>query len=224
MEITMKPRMMKLFSALTMVAMIVGAAPLLNAREAKTTVPEGTVPVQMTVTASVSGDRSMPEITPEDVFVKRGKERLHLLEWVPAKGDRAGLELFILIDDASDTSLGSHLGELRAFINSQPPTTAVGVGYMRNATIQVVQDPTTDHEAAAKSLRLPFGSVGAYGSPYLSVIDLMKRWPESQNRREVVMITDGIDRARRGRNALMNPDVDSAIGVAQREGIMIHTI
>ena len=69
---------------------------------------------------------------------------------------------------------------------------------MRNATVQIVQDFTNDHTAAAKALRLPVGSTGAYGSPYLSVIDLMKRWPEHPNRREIVMVTDGIDRARRG--------------------------
>ncbi len=149
---------------------------------------------------------------------------LQVTDWLPAKGDRAALELFILIDDASDASLGTHLNELRAFIDAQPSTTAVGVGYMRNARVQIVQDFTTDHSLASKAIRLPMGSVGAYGSPYLSVIDLMKRWPASSTRHEVVIVTDGIDRARRGRNALLNPDVDTAISVAQRTGTMVHTI
>jgi hypothetical protein len=72
--------------------------------------------------------------------------------------------------------------------------------------------------------RLPLGSVGAYGSPYLSLIDLMKRWPEHPNRREAIVVSDGIDRARRGRNSLLNPDVDTANDVAQRTGTIIHTI
>ena len=55
-------------------------------------------------------------------------------------------------------------------------------------------------------------------------IDIMKRWPQSQSRREIVMITDGVDRAGRERNALLNPDVDSAADVAQRTGTIIHTI
>ena len=80
---------------------------------------------------------------------------------------------------------------------------------MRNAVVQITQDFTNDHAAAAKALRLPLATPGSYGSPYLSVIDLMKRWPESTNRREVIMVTDGIDRARRGfRGPLsgINPD------------------
>jgi len=118
------------------------------------------------------------------------------------------------------------MDDLRAFITSQPATTSVGMGYMRNATVQIVQNFTTDHDQAAKAVRLPVGSVGAYGSPYLSVIDLMKSWPGHPNRREVVMITDGIDRARRGPRARMaiNPDVNSASDLAQRTGTMVHTI
>ncbi|MGB8594976.1 MAG: hypothetical protein WA350_10785 [Candidatus Sulfotelmatobacter sp.] len=219
----MKSRMIQMFcSALTMVAMVTSIVPL-NAQEAST----ATVPVKMTVTANVASDKRMPEINQQDVFVKQGKERLRVTEWFPAQGDRAGLDLFILIDDASDARLGSHLEDLGTFINAQPSTTSVGVGYMRNATVQIVQDFTTDHAAAAKALRLPLGSAGAYGSPYLSVIDLMTRWPANQNRREVVMVTDGIDRARRGmfwRGLNVNPDVDSASDVAMRTGTIIHTI
>jgi hypothetical protein len=220
----MKTRiMLTLCSAFTTVAMFV-TTPSSLAQQAATTT---TVPVRIAVTANVASDKRMPQINPEDVVVKQGKQRLQVTEWIPAQGDRAGLDLFILIDDASSPRLGSNLDELRTFINAQPPTTSVGVGYMRNAAVQIVQNPTNDHAAAAKALRLPFGSAGAYGSPYLSVIDLMKRWPENQNRREVVMVTDGIDRVRGGprwRGLSNNPDVDSATAVAMRTGTIIHTI
>jgi hypothetical protein len=185
------------------------------------------VSVTMTVTASVPSDKRQPAISTEDVLVKRGKELLQVTGWTPAQASRAGLDLFILIDEASDPVLGSHLDELRAFVNAQPPTTSVGIGYMRNATVQIAQNFTTDHARAANAIRLPLGTPGAYGSPYLSVIDLMNRWPQSQNRREVLMITDGIDRAHRGfgrRGIDIVPDVDSAARVAQRTGTMIHSI
>ncbi len=214
----MKTRIMMMFySVVTVVSMFITSAPA----------QEKAVPVQIAVTANVASDKRMPEINPEDVVVKQGKERLKVTGWVPAQGERAGLDLFILIDDASSMSLGSHLDDLREFVNSQPSTTYVGVGYMRNATVQIVQNFTNDHDAAAKKLRLPVGSAGAFGSPYLSVVDLMNRWPEDQNRREVVMLTDGIDRARpapRWRGLNINPDVDTAGAVALRTGTTIHTI
>jgi hypothetical protein len=216
----MKPIMFVISGSVLAASMFVAALPA----PAKDYAATDTVAVRMTVTADVADGKRAPEVTPQDVIVRKGKERLQVREWLPAKGDRAALELFVLIDDASDASLGSHLNELRAFIDAQPSTTSVGVGYMRNATVQIVQNFTTDHALAGKAVRLPTGSVGAYGSPYLSVIDLMKRWPASSARHEAVIVTDGIDRAGRGRNALLNPDVDSAIRLAQRTGTMVHTI
>jgi hypothetical protein len=220
---TMKSKMMSTFYTVLTAAAMLAASPSVRAQQAAT----AAAPSKMTVTVNVGSDKRMPQINPKDVVVKQGKNRLPVVEWVPAQGDRAGLDLFILLDDASDASLGSHLDELRTFIKGQPPTTAIGVGYMRSATVQIVQNFTRDHALAAKALRLPFGNAGAYGSPYLSVVDLMKRWPESPNRREIVMVTDGIDRARR--NILWPglytvPDVDSAGEVAMRTGTMIHTI
>jgi hypothetical protein len=211
--------------ALAIMTYVLTSACFLNAQT-----PAPTVPVQMTVTVDVVGEgKRMPEVSRDDVRVNQGKESRSVTDWVAACDDRAGLDLFILIDDASDTSLGGQLADLRAFVNSQPSTTLVGIGYMRNAVVQIAQDFTTDHAAAAKALRLPIGSTGAYGSPYLSVIDLMKRWPQSTNRREVVMVTDGIDRARRGGPrpyglSPISPDVDTASTVAQRTGTIIHTI
>jgi len=217
-------RTMKLCIALAMMAELVALAPL-RAQEASAA---PAVSVSMTVTASVAENKTMPEIKPQDVIVNQGKQRLQLTDWVRAEGDHAGLDLFILIDDSANSSLGSQLDDLRAFIKSQPSTTLIGVGYMQNAVVKVSQDLTDDHGAAAKALRLPLGSVGAYGSPYLSVINLIKRWPaHPQNRREVIMVTDGVDRARGGPQwpgLSINPDVDSAGNLAQRNGIIIHTI
>ena len=186
------------------------------------------VPVTMTVTANVAGNKRMPEISQSDVVVRQGKTRLEVTGWVPARGDRAGLELFILIDEKVDPRISLQYDELRAFINAQPASTLVGVGYMRNATVQIAQDLTADHELAAQALRLPLGYPGAYGSPYLSAVDLMKSWPVDQNRREILMITDGIGRDSHHlgwqRGYTTDLDVDTASAVAQRTGTNIFSI
>jgi hypothetical protein len=187
------------------------------------------VTARMTVTLDVMGEgKRTPQVNLEDVKVMQGKESLKVTGWVPACEDQASLDLFILIDDVSDSSLGLQLEDLRAFIRTQPETTSVGVGYMSNAVVQIAQNFTTDHAAAAKALRLPLGNVAAYRSPYRSVIDLMNRWPQNGNRREVIMITDGIERDRGGPRfhglEAIYPEVDFASTVAQRTGTMIHTI
>lgn len=183
-----------------------------------------TVPAKMTVTANFDDRKLAPQIAKENVFVNKGAERLPVADWVAARGDRAGLELFILIDDASESSVANQFGDLRNFIRAQPASTAIGVGYARNGVVEIRQNFTTDRELTAKALRLPLGYAGAYGSVYLSAADLMKRWPDTPNRREVLLVTDGIDRAHRAHNSLLNPDIDTAAAVAQRTGTMIHSI
>ena len=182
----------------------------------------GVVPVHMVVTAEARHGAQEPDLSREDVMVYLGRTRAQVADWIPLRGEHAGLELFLLLDDASDVSLGSQLEDLRQFILLQPPTTLIGVGYMRDGTVDTVQNFTNDHTLAAKALRLPMGNVGAFASPYLSVSDLIKHWPESSVRREILMITDGIDRF--GGVGPANPYVDTAIEQAQRAGVLIHSI
>lgn len=210
------------------VPIVLGMLSSTLAMRAETKDVNATVPVRMTVTAHVDSKKRVPTINPEDVLVRRGGERLAVNELTPAQGDRAGLELFILIDETADWRLGSQLDDLRAFIKDQPPSTMVGVGYMRNATVQILQDLTNNHVQAANAIRLPIGSGFSLASPYLSVIDLMKRWPASDNRHEIVMVTDGVDR-RSGypvfrHGYYLSPDVDVASRLAQKTGTNIHTI
>jgi hypothetical protein len=185
-------------------------------------------------------DRTIPALSRENVRVRQGKNTLTVNEWIPGRGEQAAMQLFILIDDTSDTVLGLQFNEMKSFIEAQPSTTAIGLGYMRNTGVNIVQNFTNDHALVSKALRLPFGSTGASDSPYLSVVNLVKGWPESKVRRQVLMITDGIDRLRGwsdpsslaptrggfGRSTLpfISPDVDRASRDAQRSGILIHSI
>jgi hypothetical protein len=183
----------------------------------------GGVPAHIVVTAEPKHGANVPVIKKEDVMVYEGHDRDTVTDWVPLQGDRAGLELFILIDDESGISLGSQLEDLKQFINSQPPTTKVGLAYMQNGIARVAQNPTTDHAQAAKALRLPMGMAGADASPYFSLSDLVKRWPESNERRAVLMVSDGIDRYY-GTGDIQDPYLEAAIDDAGKAGITVSAI
>ena len=157
------------------------------------------VPVHVVVTVEPRHGSNVPVINREDVMAYQGHDRAKVTDWLPLQGEHAGLQLFILMDDAANISLGSQLEDIRQFINAQPSTTVIGVAYMRNGIADILQNPTNDHAQAAKALRLPFGDAGASGSPYFSVVDLIKRWPEGPVRREILMVSDGIDRFGGGR-------------------------
>jgi hypothetical protein len=58
-------------------------------------------------------------------------------------------------------------------------------------------------------------------SPYGSIQVLIKTWPKSNTRREILMVTDGTDAEREGPNS---PYLLSAIEQAQRAGIQVYMI
>lgn len=181
-------------------------------------------PVRIVVAAEARHGKEVPPIRAEDVIVMQAKQRQKVIEWQPIATSQLGAQLFLLIDDSLSTSdLGSKLNDIRGFINSQPATVQVGIAYMRNGTALITQSLTKDHGQAAKALRLPIGDSGASASPYFSLQDLLKHWPEDNVAREVIMITDGID-AYWDSNSLDDPYVNSAIEQAQRQGVVVNAI
>ncbi len=190
-----------------------------------------TVQVHMVITDQAFSDSNEPPVLRAmNVQVKQGESALKVDQVIPAQGDNASLSLFILIDDTLDPRIGTNLNELRDFINAQPATTQVGVGYMSNATFQIAQNFSTDRALASKALRLPRGRLSSMDSPYLSLISLLKSWPQEKVRREVLMISDGIDHLhgnrsnRAGSMPTMSVDADSASTISQRFGVIVYSI
>jgi len=172
----------------------------------------------ITVTAIGKKDAAPPAVSKDDVQLTVGKERKQVAEW--NKGD--SLALAILIDDALDTSVGSQMNDLKSFIAAQPSNTSIAIAYASNSTAVIAQDFTTDHALAAKALRLPRG-ISAASSPYLAVIDLVKRLPDTGGRRSVLLISSGIDYFR-GPWGPIYPDVDTAISAAQKANVNLWSI
>ena len=155
------------------------------------------VQVHLVITdEAVREDKELPPLRLEDVKVRQGKSTLKVTQLIPATGENAALQLMILIDDTLHQSVGNNLSELKEFIAAQPPSTIIAVGYMANAGVNVAQNFTADHDLAVKAVRLPRGSVSTMDSPYLSLISLVKSWPQQKVRREVLIVSDGIDRLR----------------------------
>jgi hypothetical protein len=208
-----------LFAIPVVIASLLAGAQLTMAQESAA--PAGPS-VNLVATVEARHGSNIPAITRDDVMVYQGRDRDKVTGWLPLQGDHAGLELFILLDDSSNASLGSQLEDIRQFILAQPASTKIGIAYMQNGIAQVLQNLTSDHTLPAKALRLPLGSPGANASPYFSLGDLIKRWPENPERREVIMITDGIDRY--WGSGPDNAYVDTVIEQAQRAGVLVYTI
>jgi len=180
--------------------------------------------VSLVVTAEPQHGTSPVLIDRQDVTVLQDKQRLPVLDWVPLRGDQAALQLYILVDDALPSSFSNQFGDLRQFIANQPATTEIGVGYLRYGTVEIMQAPTADHDRAAHAFRVPFSSPGQSPSPYMSLSELIrKQWPASDARREVLLISSGVDLYYRSWDT-NDPYLNSAIQDAQRAGVIVYSI
>jgi hypothetical protein len=96
---------------------------------------------------------------------------------------------------------------------------------MQNGAAVFSTPMSTDHKAVLRGLHLPVGSPGSNASPYFCLQDLAKHWPAppSQARREVLMITDGVDEY----NLRYDPDdpyVHAAIDASNAAHLVIFPI
>ena len=233
-------KLCKLLQALfAMVSVLVLSAPVGRAQEKGT---PSTAQVHVVITdVGLQSDRELPRLKQDEVKVRQGRTNLQVTQLIPAQGDNAALQLMILIDDTLNIStVGNNLNDIRELIKAQPPSTVVGVGYMSNAGVNTVQNFTADHEAAAKAVRLPRGGLSAMDSPYLSLISLVRGWPQQNVRRVVLMVSDGIDRLRgeRPRPNQLGPnfgpvfhsmptistDATSASEISQRFNVLVSSI
>jgi VWFA-related protein len=184
------------------------------------------VPVKMVVTVTARRGEQVPVLAEADVKVYQRDKPNTVTSWVPLQGDRAGLQLFILIDDSARDSFALQFSSIAKFIDEQPPSTSIGIGYMHNGMVTPTQELTTDRALAQKALRLPFGAAAGSASPYLALSDLMKKWPETADRREILMFTSGIDSLGGGfsNDPFSNPYLNEALNRAQRGGFIIYSI
>jgi hypothetical protein len=201
------------------IARMIGALALVSGLFVTSAVAAGPGTVNLTVTAVGKKDTSPPLVTKDDVQLFLNKERTQVADW--KHGEK--LYLAVLIDDSLESGIASQWSELKVFLAGQPDSTYISVAYARNGAAMLAQDFTNDHELAAKALRLPLGSGGAFSSPYLALLDLMKRWPTSADRRSILLFSSGIDYFRRD-FWTRSPDLDSTISRAQKQNINIWTI
>ena len=183
---------------------------------------QSTVPAQMVVTMGHSYGNEPPLLTANDLIVTQNHQPLTITGLTPLRGDRAGLELFILVDNCSSCEVGSKFDELRRFITAQPSTTSVGVAYIQDGQLQVALHPTQNRTQAIKALSPPAGSKPS--NPYDALADLIKGWKQGSSRRAVLMISTGLDPAQVDSQSPETKSTEAAIQAAERAQVTVYAI
>jgi hypothetical protein len=96
---------------------------------------------------------------------------------------------------------------------------------MQNGRAVFAGPLSADHVQVLRALHLPGGSAGSSASSYFCLSDLAQHWPsgDREARREVVMVTDGIDNYER-RFDPEDPYVQAAIADSVRARLVVYAI
>jgi len=172
---------------------------------------------QMIITSDCY-DHDPPPLTADDVIIADGYKSMPIAALVPLRGARADLEIYVLVDNSSNWDLGDRFVDLRKFLDSQPPTTSIGVAYIQDGRLEVAQRPTHDRERAVLALSSPSG--GSPSNPFRPLAELIEGWHQDSSRHVVLMISNGIDVG----GWVTNASVETALQVAQRAGVMVYSI
>jgi len=164
-------------------------------------------------------------ITQQDLRVEVSGKESSITNWLPLRGPDSDLELAILIDSSARTSLGLQLRDIAHFIQSLPVGAKVTVGYMEAGSAVLAGPLSTDHAQVAGYLQVPNGFPGSSGSPYFCLSDLAKHWPSTDllARREVVMVTDGVDDYAPHYDPT-DPYFTAAVKDSVRAGLVVYSI
>lgn len=184
--------------------------------------------VAASTVVTVLPENELPGGIPQDsLHLKLDGKQSDITGFTLLRDPQSKVEMVVLIDEGARSSLGLQLNDVAKFIQSQRPDTKVAVAYMMNGRAVLGGPLTTDHEAALHSLHLTMaaGEAGISGSPYFCLSDLAKNWPSSDAhaRREVVMITDGVDYY----DMRYDPDdpyVQTALRDAVRSRVIVYSI
>jgi hypothetical protein len=164
---------------------------------------------------------SSPDISQQTIHVEVNGKQSRITSWQPLRGAQARVEVVLLIDSGARTSLGRELEDIRQFLQSLPPNAKVALAYMENGRASLAGPLSSDRAKVVEQIHLPAGVAGQSASPYFCLSDLAKRWPSNDPaaRREVIMITDGVDYY----HLQYDPD-DPYVQTAIRDSIRAHLV
>jgi hypothetical protein len=170
-------------------------------------------------------DAPAPNVSQQNLQIQVNGKQSQIVNWLPLRGSHASVELVLLIDDGARSSLGREFNDIRDFIQSLPPNVKIALAYMQNGRAVFSGPLTPNHATAAQQLHLPLGAPGADASPYFCLSDLAKRWPSNDRaaRREVIMITDGVDYYHLQYDP-EDPYVQAAIQDSVRANLVVYSI
>jgi len=180
---------------------------------------------QAVITVVPAKNAAPATVAPQDLSLKVNGKATNITGLEPLKGANSKVEVVVLIDDSARSTLGNQMNDIANFIRTLPPNASVTVGYMDNGRAALAGPLTMDRDQAVKGLHIPMSVPGVNASPYFSLDALAKNWPsnDADARREVVMLTNGVDNYDRGYDPY-DPYMQTAIDDSVKAHMIVYSI
>jgi hypothetical protein len=200
------------------------AASLMMAVSAFPQANQGQGRALITILPSGAGDQ-LATVGVKDLKIKVNGKDSRVDAWTPMRGREDRLELVFLIDGSARSSLASQFEDITSFVKEMPTGAKIAIAYMDSGRAAFEGPLSSDPAQVLRALHVTNAIPGSNASPYFCLSDLAKNWPskDAGARREVVMITNGVDNYER-RFDPDDPYVQAAITDSVRAGLVVFSI
>ena len=165
------------------------------------------------------------QISAQNLKVKVNGKESTVTSFNQLQESNSPVELVLMLDAGARASLGTQFNDIQTFVKEMPPNTKMAIAYMQQGRAAFSSQLSSNAADVLKGLHLSSGIPGENASPYFCLSDLAKNWPSHDRtaRREVVMVTDGVDNYER-RFDPDDPYVQTAIKDSVRAGLLVYSI
>jgi len=229
----MTPRFPGNRSPLSSLRLCIAAVPALLLLTAAAPSAFAQTPTLIVVRAVPAKGASSGPLTPlkkEDIAeVKIGGKDAPVTDYVPVLKGPHNLQLMVLFDSMQMMGGNGQFDDIKTFFGDLPPNVEIGVGWMLQGKVRLVQPFTTDRTLAGNALvQQTMGQANNpkndNGNPFRCIADLTNHWPspDPNKLRAVLFFTDGIIRnnSTPQNGDQLNPDVEATANNLQRAGII----
>jgi hypothetical protein len=211
----------KLFATSITLGAILAASPIFAQKYDQ----QGQGRAVVTILPSNKQSDAVGQVTAQSMKLKVNGKESAVTSFTQLQDANSPVELVLLLDGGARTSLGTQFSDIQNFVKEMPPNSKVAIAYMENGRAVFASQLSANAGEVLNGLHLSTGVPGSNASPYFCLSDLAKSWPSHDRtaRREVLMVTDGVDNYDRQYDP-EDPYVDSAINDSVRAGLIVYSI
>jgi VWFA-related protein len=178
----------------------------------------------VTVTIKEKTKDAASELRKDDFLVSEDGHQQEVVSVQSASSETTPLNLAIVIQEGV-AQINNELPALKKFITGLPAGSQVMDVYLQGNFVKIAQPFTPDLNQAAANIHIVNSpSLDVSSSPYIDLMDVMKKFNKQTGRNEILLISNGYDALYDEISTAYNPFLQRAIKFAQQENITIFTI